>query len=302
MPRRSSSVARFVSVAAAVGVLALAASGCSGTSRPSDDALTANVTIAAGRTLYLTCRGSGAPTVVLVSGYRGAHDDWTRVVDAEGEPVPSDASVFAEVGRFTRVCAYDRPGTSRLDGTLTPSTPVVQPTDAPDVAADLRALLLAADQRGPYVVVAHSWGALGAVLFAKQHPDDVSGLVLVDPGSEKLQTTLAPAEWTTFATAARQLGDPETLEAVDYDASVAALRAAPAVRPIPATVLTADQPFDFGAGEGTWPAWLLAHERLADDLGAKHVTDTKSGHFIHGERPGLVSDAIREIVFAAREP
>jgi pimeloyl-ACP methyl ester carboxylesterase len=80
--------------------------------------------------MYLECQGRGSPTVVLVSGFRGSHDDWTSVIDSGGESKPSGSAVFPEVSKFTRVCAYDRPGTSRLDGALSPSTPVAQPTTA----------------------------------------------------------------------------------------------------------------------------------------------------------------------------
>jgi len=129
----------------------------------------------------------------------------------------------------------------------------------------------------------------------------VSSLVLIDPGSEFLQTELTSEQWATFVQAAKQLGDPKDLEAADYEPSVETLRAAPPVGAIPAVVLTSDKPFDFGAGEdGTWPAWLAAQERLAKLLGAKHINDTNSGHYIAGEQPQLVIDAIRQVVEAAR--
>jgi hypothetical protein len=34
--------------------------------------------------------------------------------------------------------------------------------------------------------------------------------------------------------------------------------------------------------------------------GARHITDTHSGHYIHQEQPQLVIDSIREVVDAAR--
>jgi pimeloyl-ACP methyl ester carboxylesterase len=219
------------------------------------------VDIGGGRQMYMECRGTGSPTVVLLSGFRGAYDDWTNVVDSAGpggDPKPSASAVFPEVGSFTRVCANDRPGTTLLDGTPSPSTPVPQPTAAQDGAADLHALLTAAEEPGPYVLVAHTWSGLNGYLFASDYPGDVSGLVLVDPGSEFLQATLTPEQWATFVQAAKQLGDPEDSEAADYESSVDALRAAPPVGTIPAVVLTSDKPFDFGAGDGTWPAWLAA--------------------------------------------
>jgi hypothetical protein len=52
------------------------------------------VGIGGGRKMYMECHGRGAPTVVLVSGARGAYDDWTHVIDSGGEPRPSRSAVF----------------------------------------------------------------------------------------------------------------------------------------------------------------------------------------------------------------
>ena len=261
------------------------------------------VDIGGGREMYLECHGRGSPTVVLISGARGAYDDWTSVIDSGGEPKPSGSAVFPRVGKFTRVCAYDRPGTTRLNGTLSPSTPVRQPTTAQEGAADLHALLRAARQKGPYVIVAHSWGGLIGRLYASTYPDEVSGLVLLDPGSEFMQDTLTPAQWAFFVRESKKLGNPKTLEAADYRPSVRALRAAPPVHGIPAVVLSADECWfvfpGFDAKE-TCSAWNAAQDQLAAHLDAEHVTDTNSGHFIQGENPKLVIGTVREVVGAAR--
>jgi pimeloyl-ACP methyl ester carboxylesterase len=262
------------------------------------------VDIGGGRKMYLECHGKGSPTVVLVSGFRGAHDDWTHVIDSGGEPKPSGSAVFPKVSKFTRVCAYDRPGTTSFDGTLSPSTPVVQPTTAQEGAADLHALLRAANQPGPYVLVAHSWGGLNVRLYASTYPEEVSGLVLLDAGSEFLQKTLTPEQWAMFVQGAKELGEPETLEAADYQPSVDALRFAPRVGEIPAFVLTSDKCFAFVPGaeaEATCSAWREAQDLLATLLDANHITHTKSGHFIQGENPQLVIHSVRKVVEAARK-
>jgi pimeloyl-ACP methyl ester carboxylesterase len=262
------------------------------------------VDIGGGRQMYMECRGKGSPTVVLVSGFRGSYDDWTTVIDPGGEPKPSGSAVFPEVGKFTRVCAYDRPGTTRFDGTISPSTPVKQPTTAQEGAADLHALLRAAKQKGPYVLVAHSWGGLNVRLYASTYPDEVSGLVLLDSGSEFLQDTLTPAQWDSFVRGAKKLGEPKTLEAADYRPSVRALHAAPPVGEIPAVVLSSDECFAFVPGfdaKATCSAWREAQDLLATLLDAKHITDTDSGHFIQGENPQLVIHSARKVVGAARK-
>lgn len=260
------------------------------------------VGIDGGRELFLTCRGSGTPTVVLISGFRGAYDDWTHIVPRPGaEPRPSRSAVFPRLAASTRVCAYDRPGTIGFDGELAPSSPVRQPTTAGDGVADLHRLLAAAGAAGPYVLVAHSWGGMIAYLYGREHPGEVAGTVLVDPGSVFLKTTLRPAQWARFARGARQLGKPKTLEAADYERSVKQIEAAPPAPRVPAVVLTADHRFDFGAGgRGTWPAWLSAQNRLAAALGARHITNTDSGHYIAGERPRLVVDQVRAVVRSIR--
>jgi pimeloyl-ACP methyl ester carboxylesterase len=133
------------------------------------------VDIGGGRKMYLESRGTRSPTVVL-GGLRASADDWSLA----DKTAPA---VFSEVAKFTRVCAYDRPGTP-VDEKPSRSDPVSQPTTAGDAVADLHALLSAAGEPGPYVLVGHSYGGLIVRLYASTYPKDVCGLVLVDALSE----------------------------------------------------------------------------------------------------------------------
>jgi pimeloyl-ACP methyl ester carboxylesterase len=262
------------------------------------------VDIGGGRKMYLECRGTGSPTVVLISGTRGAHDDWTDLIDPKnptGAMKPAESAVFPQVSKFTRVCAYDRPGTTRNDNTVTDSTPVLQPTTAQQGVSDLHALLDAAKESRPYLLVGHSWGGLIARLFASTYRDDVVGLVLVDPASEFLKTSLTPEQWATYIKATKRLIETKGLEAPDHARTLDLLDGKLGIHPIPTVVLTSDKRFDFGAGgPETWGAWRSAHDRLAKLLSAKHISDTNSGHAIQMEQPQLVVDAIRQVVEAVR--
>jgi pimeloyl-ACP methyl ester carboxylesterase len=264
------------------------------------------VDIGGGRELYLECRGSGSPTVVLISGTGGAADEWTTEVDtadAAAPPTPSTRSVFDTLARTGRVCAYDRPGTTVMSGGAVPSTPVVQPTSARQGVDDLHALLSAVHETGPIVVVGASWGGMIAQLYAREHPHDVRGIVLVDSASVFLTQTFTPTQWTNWINV---IADAHTkspdAESPNYDASVAEFTASAAMPDIPATVLSSDHPWDLAVtpGQSTWPAWLAAQASLAQSLHATHVSKTDSGHGIAVEQPALVASAIREVVTRSR--
>lgn len=273
------------------------------------------IDIGHGRKMYLECRGTGSPTVVLVGGLRASAADWD-IVEKPG------SAVFAGAAKFTRVCAYDRPGTV-VGEKPSRSDPVPQPTTAVDAVADLRTLLARAGGPGPYVLVGHSYGGLIVRLYAGTYPKDVAGLVLVDALSEGLQDAETPAQWAVQ----RKLmeGDmsedlkiyPE-IERIDGDRSFAQMRAVPPLRTMPLIVLSADKPWGPqvpamiaaglltadtppDAGYVTDAAQKKAQAKLAGLVpGAKHITNTNSGHEIHKEQPLLVIDAIREVVDAVR--
>jgi pimeloyl-ACP methyl ester carboxylesterase len=55
------------------------------------------------------------------------------------------------------------------------------PQDAEETAAGLHTLLDPAHIPGPYVLAGHSFGGLYVLSFAATYPDQVAGLVLLDP-------------------------------------------------------------------------------------------------------------------------
>ncbi len=237
-----------------------------------------------GRALYFECTGSGGPTVMLEGGITS---DWMAV-----QPVVSE---------FTRVCGYDRP-----DSPGSRSDPTSERT-AQEVVDDLRALLAAAEKTEPYVLVGHSLGGLYVQLYAYQHPDEVAGLVLVDPTPEEFPTRLAQLLVSLGTPVpARPEGILPTVEEITIE-QMRAARQAGTLRPMPLIVLShgrADDPAERPLG---WP--LAEEERIFRELreelvrlvpSGRHVVAEGVGHDIHQERPELVIEAIQMVVVAGR--
>ncbi|WP_323099070.1 alpha/beta hydrolase [Intrasporangium sp. YIM S08009] len=125
-----------------------------------------------GHRLHLSCSGSGSPTVVIQPGGGEMSSNWAWIVPA--------------VARTTRVCIYDRPGRGWSD-------PADAPQDGAALAAELHALLQRAGVRAPYVLAGHSFGGLYTLAFAAAHPDEVTGMVLVDSTAPAWRPGAAPS-------------------------------------------------------------------------------------------------------------
>jgi len=267
-----------------------------------------------GRRLYLACKGSGTPTVILEAGAGNNGDIWS-MVEPEGA---GKISVFDGVAAFTRVCGYHRPGT--VAGSMrSRSDPAPMPRSAGDIVADLRALLAAAGVRPPYVLVGHSFGGLVVRLFASTVPDEVIGLVLVDAAQEefwtKLKALVTSEQWEGMITATPpELADYRDVEKLDVDASAVEMRrvaAARPLRPLPLIVLSRGLPMELPPDmSAKLPANFSAEqERIWRDCQdklvalvprAQHVVATKSGHYIQTTEPDLVIAAVRQVVEAVR--
>jgi pimeloyl-ACP methyl ester carboxylesterase len=116
-----------------------------------------------GQPLHVVCFGDGRPAVLFESGVAASSLSW--------------AHVARDVAAFTRACAYDRAG-------LGWSPPARTRRSVERMVAELAGVVEHASARAPAVLVGHSFGAFLVCMYAAKHPDDVAGLVLLDPPSE----------------------------------------------------------------------------------------------------------------------
>ena len=232
------------------------------------------------RKLDIYCEGSGSPTVVYESGKQIPGFFWTPILH--------------RTSSFARSCWYDRAGMGWSD-------PAPAPRTANDIAQDLHAVLQAAGEHPPYVLVAHSLGGFYARVFDGLYRDEVAGLVLIDPASEDIATRmrgtprskppLSPAGMARVASTMGFFGVSRLLQ--------------PHAPPPPPSWSPADwrelaaleqQPKSIAANSGEGPYQALGDEaRAAGDFGSVPVIVLSAG------RDALPPDVLKEQFVIHRE-
>lgn len=218
------------------------------------------------RRMYLDCSGNGSPTVVFEADLQGSSADWT--------------AVHQPLAARTRVCSYDRVGhgLSRPDASSKPSE---QPLE------DLRLMLAAAGERSPYILVGNGFGGLLVQLYARKYPQDVAGLVLVDPDDEELAAryqTSMPMEYQGKSYRRWMREDPDGI------AVAAAYAQARGTEPLPRVPLVVVAHYE-----------LPLYQRLADSVpgGRLEVADSIGLH-IPEQQPQRIVQAVLPMIDAPR--
>jgi len=223
----------------------------------------------------LTCTGSGSPTVVLESGLGVAPTTWAGVAPA--------------IAKRTKVCIHERPG-------IGASAPLDHSRTAAVVERELEQLL----HDRPLVLVGASFGGYVVQLYASRHPDDVSGVVLVDSLHPDIDRTFAELFGKPAADArARQLADnTEHISFADLVASAKEVAATTTFPDVPLVVLEHGISFDPGGDPD--PRLERAWGRMQRELAArspqgKLVVAERSHHRIAEDQPELVVHAIEQV-------
>jgi pimeloyl-ACP methyl ester carboxylesterase len=232
-----------------------------------------------GRSLHLTCVGSGTPTIVLENGLDGDESTWSDVVPA--------------VEKDSRVCTYSR-------ANIPPSDPREGKHTAADSVVDLHAALEAAGEKDPYVLVGFSFGGLISQIYAAEHPDEIAGLVLVESNhpdeADEFEKHLTPEQISEDRASANA-----NSEGLDVFASFREAQRAGDLPQVPLVVVT-------GTSNDWPPGWdpqvfdrLRAqqqHDLATSVPGGTQVMADRSGHDVPHEQPEIVVSAISTVLDA----
>lgn len=233
--------------------------------------------------------GSGRYSVIFESGFGTDLRAWRKVAP--------------EVAKVARTLAYSRAGHGASEARPEPRT-IAQNTD------ELEQLIAATKAAAPFILVGHSYGGLLMRAFAARHPEQVAGMVLVDPSDERFNPALRALDAARAAGDDRQFAgfvpprfQPEykLLQPV-LDSGILPLEGR--LPDVPTVVLTSarqdEKPMFFLE---TAPAVAIKQGLHADFLrqfthGSQVVT-TKSGHNIQLDEPELVVAAVAKVIQAA---
>jgi pimeloyl-ACP methyl ester carboxylesterase len=226
--------------------------------------------------------GEGPRTIVLESGFGDTLDSWQTI----------QSRVAANCAR---TFSYNRAG--YLD-----SDPAVAARDAATIVGELRDELQRRNLHPPYVLVGHSLGGLYMQYFARNFPDDVAGLVLIDSthwqqGLKVDATANTPYQARTAVT----LYMPLVMRRELSDSAAAGLEVngSPSAAAIPTIVLSSTRVGAHETLDQRATAVALQNNIAADFPGARHRFVEDSGHYIQRDQPAVVIDAIRDLAGCA---
>jgi pimeloyl-ACP methyl ester carboxylesterase len=120
------------------------------------------------RTVHVQKAGAGSPAIVLESGISASSLNW--------------GILQPQLAPYATVCSYDRAG-------LGWSTPAGRECQVSRMADELHEWMEAVGIPKPYVLAGHSYAAYILRIYAQRFPDEIAGIILIDP--------LTPEEWIT---------------------------------------------------------------------------------------------------------
>ncbi len=239
-------------------------------------------TLASGNEVSYFWRNGSGPAVIFQSGLGDGKNVWASVI----EKLPST----------TQVLAYDRPGYG--------GSPLTSGSRDPCAIADeLRQLTRRLGLKPPFVLVGHSLGGLYQYCYAQRQPEEVLGLVLIDPTHPDHLAELkrqAPAQaallsalrYSLFTPAMRQEFDGQSTCSVHLKAGK------PVDKPIHFLFSGKFRIEEQGAFEKM--VRTLRAQWLSNMPNAEATEVVASGHYIQKEQAGRVADAISRILIKPR--
>lgn len=260
-----------------------------------------------GRRVHYQVSGEGKITFVLEAGLGDYSAGW--------------GNLESRLAGIERVFVYDRAG-------LGWSEKSAQPRTVEQIVTELHRTLAEAHIPKPYILVGHSFGGLIQTRYAMRYPDEVAGLLLIDPSHPDQMARLPSPPAAAFffmkqlswmaplgiPQLMRRSSDPARNQTSYFQTSGAEMRefvksaSAASKTPInlgriPIYVLTAEEIRFSNKSEAENARiagiWRALHEELVAASTSpirKHIVVAGASHQIHRSHPEVLINAARELV------
>jgi pimeloyl-ACP methyl ester carboxylesterase len=215
--------------------------------------------------------GKGTPTVIFESGMSDSLEAWGSIPDT--------------VALFAHMFLYDRADIGKSDTSIEERT-------IPNMVKELKRILDQENIAPPFILVGHSLGGYITRYFSSQFPDDVKGLLLLDPspeaywesmsekelkkyiagGTEWYRTRFKPKYWKEWFRFIPNMVYMKNLN-ISKDLSIILV----------------------SATESNW--YKYQKEQIKGFNNARQIEMT-GGHYIHRNHPDLIVKYIRELASA----
>lgn len=255
--------------------------------------------------MYATGKANGKPTIILESGLGtpSSYKDWEHIQQ--------------KLSEYTRVITYDRAGYGWSDSANNERT-------AEQIADDLLQLLLQSGEKGPYILVGHSFGGFTSQVFAHKYKEDVAGLVLIDSSHIKDEASISNLE-IYLLRALKEIGIGHVLELMNmlpmhehfvedklavhffhqhfYNSNqISELKLMNSI-----TAEQVKQAQENGFGEIPMRVLSAVHEEYPDwskwqaetatlSQNGKHLVVKDASHYIHIDQPEIVVETILDVM------
>ena len=195
------------------------------------------------------------------------------------------------------IVAYNRPGIGRSSRPTEPQTGAL-------IVGTLRDLLTAIYAPLPYLLIGHGLGGLYVQVFARRLPEDVCGVVMVEPAhpDDRAMATLQPG-WVRAMDSVRHIGNPLNCgRRVRRDplgrSNMSPVEQAPPFPNVPLAVVTAARPPPSRQMPEEVADLRSANQEalLALSLESRHFHAAGSSHFPQLSEPTVVVDAVRWVI------
>lgn len=229
-----------------------------------------------GKRIAYVQEGVGTPAIILESGFDSGMETWGDLIDT--------------LAQYSMVYTYNRPGYGK-------SNQKDAPHSIREIAEQLHANLLIRNVPPPYVLVGYSDGALMVNMFARLYPQEIAGVLMLEPVHPDLYNYLEENEAVLYELLFDQIGKGQRLYEFDLIKNVSQeFKEAPPFPNVPLTILMAGRHSTLES-EALKEKIRVFHEELKNlsPKGKRYLLDG-SGHWIHRNNPAAVKKYVYQML------